>query len=237
MMTKEDILREIKRTAKENGGKPLGQKNFLNETGIRSWDWGKYWPRYGDALIDAGFEPNKKWTKYPDNLLAEKMIPLMRILKKYPTIGEMRIEHLKNPEFPFHIADKKLKNDVVRIIASYCEDKSEYSDIMAICEPLLMDKDLDESSSSSSAPIGEVYLLKHDSDYKIGKTNDSIRRGKEIKLLLPNDLMLIHIIKTDDPGGVEAYWHQRFKHKNTNGEWFKLNRQDVLAFKKWKRIS
>ena len=40
MYTKEEILNEIKRTAKENGGKPLGTKRFLDETGIGVYDWG-----------------------------------------------------------------------------------------------------------------------------------------------------------------------------------------------------
>jgi hypothetical protein len=48
-MTKEEILNEIRRTAKENSGKPLGQNRFLKETGINPYDWGKYWARFGDA--------------------------------------------------------------------------------------------------------------------------------------------------------------------------------------------
>lgn len=74
MYTKEEILNEIKRTAKENGGKPLGEKRLLDETGIRSWDWGRYWPKYADAVIEAGFTPNLPWTKYPEGVLEEKMV-------------------------------------------------------------------------------------------------------------------------------------------------------------------
>jgi hypothetical protein len=45
-VTKEHILKEIKRTALENGGKPLGKKKFETETGIRESDWsGIYWVR------------------------------------------------------------------------------------------------------------------------------------------------------------------------------------------------
>src|SRR5258707_352259 len=43
-MDKAHILREIKRTAQENGGIALGSDRFESETGIRNSDWlGKFW--------------------------------------------------------------------------------------------------------------------------------------------------------------------------------------------------
>ncbi len=58
--------------------------------------------------------------------------------------------------------------------------------------------------------IGEVYLFKSGRYYKIGKTKDTVRRGSEIRIQLPEKLDLIHSIMTDDPSGIEAYWHKRF---------------------------
>jgi hypothetical protein len=58
-MDKEHILAEIRRTARENGNRPLGVQRFTAETGIREFDWhGKLWARWGDALREAGFEAN-----------------------------------------------------------------------------------------------------------------------------------------------------------------------------------
>ncbi len=82
-MNKRHILDEIKRTAAANGGVPLGMQKFFRETGIKRHDWlGKIWARWGDALREAGFEPNQMQAAYSGDVLIEKFISLIRDLRR-----------------------------------------------------------------------------------------------------------------------------------------------------------
>lgn len=240
MITKEKILEEIKRTAKENGGKPLGALKFENETGIKPYDWQKFWARFGDAQQEAGFTPNQLNSAYTADFIVEKMIGLMRKLGKFPTHGDLRIEKNSDPEFPHSQSlfdTKERKHMLAMKIMKWCEGKENYDDIRAFCASILEGSKKESFDDSDvDQALGEVYLFKSGRYYKIGKTNDTVRRGGELRIQLPEKIDLIHSIKTDDPSGVEAYWHKRFEAKRMNGEWFDLSASDIKAFKRWRRI-
>ena len=68
--------------------------------------------------------------------------------------------------------------------------------------------------------------------YKIGRSSFVEKRNYEIGIKLPEELKIIHKIKTDDPFGIEAYWHKRFEDKRKGGEWFDLSSSDVKAFRR-----
>ena len=238
-MDKQHILNEIRRTAKANDGKPLGQDRFQTETGIRKSDWfGIYWARWGDALQEAGFAPNTMQTAYPDDFLIKKLIYLIRELKHFPVSGELRLKARSDPRFPSHSVFGRLgsKKQLVSKVLDYCKRYESYDDIIDLCTDLQgSDGECEAGIEQMPVPeIGFVYLAKSGRHYKIGKSNSPGRREYELKILLPEKLEVVHKIQTDDPSGIEAYWHERFKTKRKQGEWFELSTEDISAFKRRK---
>ncbi len=243
MISKQEILAEIKRTTELNDGKPLGMGRFEKETSIKPHEWERYWARFSDAVKEAGFEPNSLQVAYTDEFLLEKLISLIRKLNKFPTNREIKIEARNNNDFPSQGAfGRYSKQELVMKVIEYCNDKLDYEDILELCKSIVVEKSNYEEEYAgeidSNQVLGEVYLYKHGNrnEYKIGKSKDCVQRGKELKVQMPEDLKLIHVIKTDDPSGIEAYWHRRFVDKRKNGEWFDLNSSDIKAFKRWRRI-
>jgi hypothetical protein len=147
-----------------------------------------------------------------------------------------------DPEFPSEKVFRRLgpkPQRAVRMIA-YCEANHGNEDVAALWRKLLTTKPaaMSESSDDDPTQVGYVYLLKHGSrrEYKIGRTYNPLRREGELGIQLPEKCLPVHYIKTDDPEGVETYWHRRFADKRKEGEWFSLTSQDVRAFKRWRRI-
>ena len=243
-MDKAKIISEIQRTANANGGVPLGWRRFETETGIRYYDWfGKHWARWGDAVIEAGYEPNRMAEGYDVAYLIEELVLLTRRLLRIPTAGDLRIAANDKPEYPSESSFRRLGSKLQRArhIVTYCEANPGHEDVAAIWRAFLATAPVTtilEGDDSSETAVGYVYLIKHGSrrEYKIGRTNNPLRREGELGIQLPEKCEPVHYIQTDDPAGVEAYWHRRFENKRKEGEWFVLTPQDVRAFKRWRRI-
>lgn len=238
-MNKHHILEEIKRTAEANGGVPLGRHRFLTETGIRESDWsGRFWTKWSDAVREAGYEPNAKQTAFDSKKLLEKLASLVRELGHYPVAAELRLKARSDPDFPSHNTFSRFggKAQVASSLLSWCKVSPGWEDVQAICAPLAMSDEVDEApvKDEAAAPVGDVYLLKSGKYYKIGRSNAPGRRVYELGIQLPERVVTVHTIKTDDPVGIERYWHQRFSERRKNGEWFELRREDVSAFRRRK---
>ncbi|MDZ4819429.1 MAG: GIY-YIG nuclease family protein [Planctomycetota bacterium] len=241
-MTKDQIIEAIRHAASSNGGVPLGSARFEAATGIKHADWfGVYWARWGDAVREAGFEPNQMQGAYESPELLQKYAELARELGRLPVKGDLRIKRRSDKQFPSDKVFERFgkKAEFVRQLADFCRSNDGFESVAGWCDKYASIPVADGPSPLKEVAVGYVYLLRHGTrrEYKIGRTNNQLRREGEIGIELPEKIVPIHIIETDDPSGVEAYWHRRFDAKRMKNEWFALSSDDVRAFKRWRRIN
>lgn len=239
-MNRQHIINEIIRTAKENNGIPLGSDRFETETGIKCCEWrGKYWAKWNDAIKEAGLKPNKMTTAYDESWLIEQFISLVREIKKFPSDVEIRLKAYNTKNFPASGTFNRLGTTTKRAnkILAYCEGKLVYHDVSEICRSYINSvrrETNNDSKEEAEKEIEYIYLMKSGSYYKLGGSDNVERRHYEIGIKLAEQLEIIHKIRTDDPSGIETYWHNRFKDKRKQGEWFDLSSSDIKAFKRRK---
>ena len=233
-MDRETIINEIRRLAKANGGQPPGSRLFEHETGIRESAWrGVYWPRWGDAVAEAGLQPNAPFAKLDETFFLKELAGAFRTLGKVPTSMELRIYRRSHPTFPFRAIVKHFRStaNMHRRLAEWAKANEENADVAA----MLADRVAEAEPVGKRSTEGFVYLIRWGTNYKIGRGEHLERRVKQVRTGLPDSGHLVHAIRTDDPPGIEAYWHRRFADKRAeNGEWFKLTHADVAAFKRRK---
>jgi hypothetical protein len=238
-VTKEFILGEIKRTASENGGIAPGRQRFASLTGIKQSDWyGRFWARWGDAVREAGYQPQQRRSAYDRSKLLDHLRNLIVKLGHFPTYAEWRLEATESPGFPAHNTFRTLgtRAEAARELLEYCGDDSKFTMVREVCRPFIADENQAEQHEESlqEDTFGFVYLLRAGKYYKIGKSNFAERRFAEISLQMPEKAQLVHKITTDDPTGIEVYWHRRFSDRRMNGEWFALSSSDIKAFRRRK---
>lgn len=238
-MDKAHIISEIRRTAEANGGTPLGRERFEQETGIKESTWsGKFWTRWSDAVREAGFLPNAMNRPHPVEDLLRSLAELALELGRFPTQPEMNLKRRNDSSFPSPDSIRRrlgCKNELAARLIEFSKSNREFRSVEELCLPFVGNPIVEQQEKTASGLVpGHVYLLKHGSEYKVGRSNDPTRRYKEIKVQMPLDTEEIHVIETDDAAGIEAYWHNRFSDKRLNGEWFRLSSYDIKAFKKRK---
>lgn len=180
---------------------------FKQETGIIKSDWfPEFWFRWSDAIEEAGFIPNVFTKAHSKDFIISRLIDLIIEIKHFPIHAELELKRKKDKSFPNAHSIYKLGNKVDRAQA-------------------IIDF------------INSNFVDNHEKIITICQEIIAASPNKgEIGLELPEKIKPIHYVETDDPSGIEAYWHNRFKSKNINGEWFKLSTEDIKTFKKWKKI-
>lgn len=229
---KERVLDEIRRIAAECGTPP-GRYLFNRMTGFSHTLWqGSVWLKWSDALKEAGFVPNVRTPRIHDDNLLAGYAAAMRVFGRVPTNPEL-VAYRKSGKrlagqhtYRTHFGGKPA---LLRALKCWAEAHPDRADVAAMLA------DIGTSEPRHPAERGAVYLLKSGRRYKIGCSRMPGQRTRIIARGLPATAALIHVIETDDPYGVEAYWHRRFAEKRIRGEWFRLSEEDVAAFRGWKR--
>lgn len=240
MLTKDDVLREIRRIAAENGAVAPGRIAFFDATGIRESDWsGRWWTTWGAAVREAGLEPQRLNPRLDDELVLAAAAGIVRKVGRFPTSAEIRFECNADPALPSHNTFRRF-GGLGGLRTRLREFAAEHglSDVAAAIadqpgEPVAAAAVLDGEGAQVLAD-GFVYLVKSGRHFKIGKANSVETRHRQLKIQLPQAAEVVHRIKTDDPYGIESYWHRRFAGKRLNGEWFALSAEDVKAFRRRK---
>ncbi len=197
---------------------------FARRTGISSHQWaGVHWLTWNEAVAEAGFPPNSRCRRINDDVLLASLAKVIRKVGRYPTRVELRYHCLRDPELPnpWPIFRLGRKVELVARLLEFCGRRAGFEDVRALC------------AADGRPDVAFVYLGHCAGLHKIGRTINVERRAKQLSANHPTaDVEMIHAIQTDDPHGVEAYWHNRFADKRVQGEWFALNDDDVQTFRK-----
>ena len=234
---RERIVAEIKRLAADADGKPPGKQVFARQTGIREHQWsGVIWARWGDALAEAGFSKNELQGRFETADVVTHIAAACRLYGRVPTVSEMKLRRRDDPGFPSKGAIANhfpTRAALLAALTRHAAHDPSFSDVAAML-PKPRQEAAAKALPSASEAEGVVYLLASGAHYKIGRSSEIERRIKEVRVALPETVTLLHAIRTDDPPGIEAYWHRRFADRRANGEWFNLTPADVAAFRRRK---
>jgi hypothetical protein len=240
-ITREDILLEIRKFVAAHNGDIPGERGFEVATRIKESAWkGRYWARWTDAVRAAGYEPKAMNQKIPDEEMLEKLANFIIKLGYFPVRDEINVEARTTPGFPVWDTIRKRYGGMPETAAALLEfsRKAGNTVLAELCEERLKrerpsPKQCVSNQGRTVIKVGFVYLKYSPSLrlYKIGKADNPAKRGAGLSLLLPEDLVPKHEIKTDCPYILEKYWENRFKAKKRQGEWYDLNPEDVDAFK------
>jgi hypothetical protein len=232
-LTAESIIKTYTTLVNERGGVPLGERVFTRETGISRYHWmGGYWRSWSAFQEAAGYSPNDPTQKIPDEVLLRRFAELALERGEVPTEADLNLKRKEDPSFPGELVFRRWgsRDALLNAVAEFCEGKKEFAPVLGLLRQGSsgrVDHRLDSLRVS-----GFVYLLRSGKHYKIGRTNATGRRLRELAVQLPQKPDTVHVIETDDPEGIEEYWHHRFAEKRQGGEWFALGADDVRAFKK-----
>jgi hypothetical protein len=238
-MTKDAIIKRIRELAAERGGH-VSFDVFVDESGIKAnWLRGQEWfTGWNSLLSEIGLETrNFSVPRTPLSRIAEAVAVLIERDERWPTQDDLRRERARDRSFPSLrvIKPHRKSGALAKLIVALGETPGQFAKASMIARKHLSAEMETVDAGPNERVKGYVYMLRSGRRYKIGKSTDPSRRYREVRLELPDETHQVHTIPTDDPTGIEVYWHQRFSAKQIrNTEFFALDANDVQAFKRRK---
>lgn len=226
--TRREIVREIQAMAAANGGKIPARETFARESGIPVHYWrGVFWSNWSEALQESGFKRSPAWRT--DEELLDEYGKYALELKRLPTAPDLRLRSQKKRTSKWGTYSARFggRDGLHLRLRTHWKGKKRGKEILKLCANRPVRR-----ARGTDMPIvpGYVYLMRCGELYKIGKAENVEVRYKELVGLVPQELVILHRIKTDDSYGVETYWHKRFRKKWVKGEWYRLEREEVKVF-------
>jgi hypothetical protein len=231
--SKESIIKAYQELVAANDGKVIGMRVFERKTGIPKYAWnGDYWRSWAAFQADMGYTPNLPTRRTDDETVLRSFAELTLELGRLPTEPDLDLKHKSDPEFPNKNVFRRWGNrdSLLVKVSDFSKERPEFKAVVQLPDEGISPS-LDQRLHNFHVQ-GFVYLLRSGKHFKLGRTNAAGRRLRELAIQLPRRPDTVHVIETDDPEGIEQYWHRRFEKKRQGGEWFALSQDDVRAFKK-----
>jgi len=236
-LTRDELLSRIRRIASLRGGR-VSFREFVAESGIPEKEVQIVLEgTWNEALAEIGL-PTSSFVRprIEDASILEAIARLIVRMKKWPSETALAGEHRRDGALPSLKTIRRLGGaaDIAAKLVEHCSGRPE----LGVAAEVAASRISNNAPGPARAPAlvnGYVYMMKSGRRYKIGHTNSPSRRHREVRLDLPDPTHLVHAIETDDPAGIEAYWHRRFQARRVRDtEFFNLDRDDVAAFKRRK---
>jgi hypothetical protein len=164
-----------------------------------------------------------------------RLAALVRRLGRFPSLAELRAERTIDAAFPSGGAFERLgsKLELMDRLRAFCQATDGYADVPGILDFSQRAARTEHGPAADAPADGYVFVLQSGKHCKFGFCDASGRAAFEAEQAAQG-AKAVHIIRSDDPQGIAAYWQQRFADRKTRSDWFVLTPEDVLAVKRRK---
>ena len=161
---------------------------------------------------------------------------LVRGLGRFPVKGEIQLKARIDPKFPSLNPFRRLGGSACSRLdwRSFAAIEAKLISRNFVLGQLKTENSETVTKETAIADLGYVYLIKARRFIRLAERTLWAGENASLPSSSPTRRRSSTRSITDDPGGIEEYWHRRFQGRRKNGEWFELTSQDLAAFRRRK---